>query len=249
MKNVKIILSITFIILFCGFSAEKGFPSDLKTFSEKLAQRKYKTSISINLFQNGDKKKLIENKHVDISIWDKHIHYKTDVLESFSNDKVQIVINHEQKVILVNKNIYEKPSKFTEKIMPLLLDTLSANYYDIKEIKKSANTIFRIRNKKEKDRVNYALFEIDNKTYVPQSIEIIYSQSLDDLTSSFIKKKKVVEENPVMVITYQNFEYLKKINPDEYDFNAFLSIDKKNNAVLTKKYSSYKLINYLKNRS
>jgi hypothetical protein len=120
---------------------------------------------------------------------------------------------------------------------------------DIKEIKKSANTIFRIRNKKEKDRVNYALFEIDNKTYVPQSIEIIYSQSLDDLTSSFIKKKKVVEENPVMVITYQNFEYLKKINPDEYDFNAFLSIDKKNNAVLTKKYSSYKLINYLKNRS
>ena len=73
MKGLRIIL-IAWILL-SAFTNANLMPNDLKILGQKMAERKYKGNIHLNLYSNVQKAKVVESKLIHISVWNRFIHW------------------------------------------------------------------------------------------------------------------------------------------------------------------------------
>ena len=104
---------------------------DLKKLSEKIANKRYTSKVKIFLYDDLSSKTPIEIKQMELTTWDQFMHYKTEFIEAYTNNEIVVSINHKNKIILINKNLFNKKNSQANSLLPFALDTNFNKMYKI----------------------------------------------------------------------------------------------------------------------
>lgn len=238
--RTQVLMYPVLFILFCSGNV----PSEMKKMMELLKQKKYLTHVSIELFDNPKTTKPVEKDEMSVVVWGNEIHYKSALVETFSTKACKISIDHQQRIILLNKPEKEIKRALFQRLEPINFDSLLSGLYSIEvDAKTDHITRFRISYQLESSPIEYVLYSIDNRYFKPISIEIYYSKSLSQLMGSVFKKKS--GDKARMSIHYDRFEFLDKYPSKYFDYGSIIQIPGKGFPTLGSNYKGYELFNYL----
>lgn len=226
------------------------YPSELVKVIEKMKQKKYHLKVRMTLFDNGySKNNILETKEMTVFAFGKYIHYVAGNTENYSDENYQLAIDHENKIILINKAVKEqkkKKSSMTDELMLLELDSAISNSFKITTIQKSTqNVTYKLKYLSEDSEIEFTELDIDTKQSKIKSSSIQYALPLQKLMGSISKDNKS-KNKPYLKTEYTTFDYLETFNKDDFDFSKIIKIDKKGDFVLGPLYKNYKVVNYLK---
>ena len=250
MKNIffKSTLLLLISLFYIGFTF-KGKPElktyvELKNLSEKIANKRYTSKVNIYLYDDLSSKTPIEIKQMEMTTWDQFMHYKTEFMEAFTNNEMMVSINHKNKIILINKNLFNKKNSQANSLLPFALDTNINKMYKISVFNnETAQKTFVLTNQIDGNSISKMLFKIDTKQIKPMSCEIFYAEELDQLVGKIKPKKE--NKKPRLLMDFAVFEYNTKFNADQFKFNDILISMNNKNFKLTEKYKDYELHNNL----
>jgi hypothetical protein len=249
MKHIKysklLVLVFSFILL-----TGTTVPDEFLKMNNRLKERKYKIKVKVDLYEEGQTKgKIIESQEMSVSVWGNELHYLAGSTEAFGNEKYQIVIDHKQKIILINKSPKNKKSKKLGNLDQFLgfnFDSILSNVYKIKKIRSEGTIVtYRVDYVNKDSDILYSEYSIDSKTSILKNTGIQYAIPLPKILGS-IRKDGTSKKKPYLDTQYETFEYISKYDKADFDFQKILQIDKKGKAIATKQYQTYKIINYLK---
>lgn len=252
---MKLKIRISNLRLLAGFFALLIFssaiiPNELLKVSNKLKERKYKIKVRVDLYEDGQtKNNIIESQEMSVNVWGKNMHYRAGNTEAFATNKYQIVIDHKQKIILINKAPKDKKDKNLgdfDKVMGLNFDSLLNDLIKVQKVKKEGSaTTYRIEHLSEDSDIDYTEYMIDTQKSILISSKTQYAIPLNKLMGN-IRKDNISKKKPYISTHYETFEYTTIYNKLDFEYQKILQIDNKAKAVATKQYQTYKILNYLK---
>jgi len=243
--NKFLVLILISAVVFLITSAK--IPDKLRTLNKKLQERKYEAVLILKLYSEKSKTKLLEEKQMEMKIWEGNLYYKAENIEAFANKNYNIIIYHERKIIVINKADPNFAKSTIKEPIQNLIDSLSSSIYSIKLVNQNANIytyLIKESEQSDEDSYDHVIYSINATEFKPKSFEIYYNSDLNQLLGS-IKKSYNKNEKPVLVATYTKFNYLTSYKEADFNFSRVLSLDKKGKHVLKPEYSDYKVMNYL----
>jgi hypothetical protein len=221
-------------------------PNDIKELNKKLKEKKYHATIKMTLFSDSKMADTVETQRISINVFNTNLHYKFSSFELYSNSDYSVVIDHNDKTILINKNVKIDTKKKELNFDPMDFDSLFYDDYNFATAKNSINTkTYVISSPSADNEISYINFTFNPKELIPQKIFIKYSKTLSELLSNIKTKKETASTNPVLMINYESFKYDLALNPIEFNFSHILTINHKKEVILKSKYSNYIVYNYL----
>lgn len=239
----KLSLLVTTLLILTSWDV----PNDIRDLGAKISQKRYHTNLNIFLLKDIKMKDTIEKQQVEFRVFNNYLCYKIKNYEAYANPKYGFVVDHTNKIIIINDNRPGKPFKVNIKMDMINIDTLLTMEYEFKLAKNSPNSkTYVISTSDPKKEIDYLYYTFNPTLLIPQKIFLKYNKNLDYLLSNVRNDKaEKNEQKPILVMVYNNFEYDNLFVAEHYQHDHILKIDKKNKAIVADKYKNYKIFNYL----
>lgn len=244
MKRRTLFYLLLLTPIFYGFVSE---PKEIETLRIMLGQKRYSMQVSFILYKNIELKDTLEMEKIQFNVFEKSLHYQAGPFEAFSDGKYSVVINHQNKYVLVNNVPKEEKIRGKITFPENFLDSIKVEDYEVKLISNNGQYVtYSFKSKDNESPINYFYFTLDAKNNKPSRVMIIYRKELPQLLGSIIRNRKELDKNnqPVLRINYDKFDYLLNADPKAYSYKDLVQINHKHVKSLNG-LANYKILNYL----
>ncbi len=187
------------------------------------------------LYSDKSLKKEIESMKIISKIDHDAFYQKYDFVECYSDKKFRILISHESKNIIIQKNHFMKLT-FNE----LLSAVVSPDFSQQSLVTKKSDLYFLTLNKVNDAQIGKIELQIKDKSFIVQKMTIFY-KDMQSYASKDIAFSNLL--NPIMKIDY-TYSYPRISNKKLISLDQFL-IKKGKNYIPVGRYKGYEVINQL----
>jgi hypothetical protein len=236
MRFINIILIILSLSITKGIAAQKSFSKQWETINKDFEAPIVSIEMITEIYNDHNKTQLLSEKHSSMQRNKKQLYYKLDNMEMVMTNEVFFVINHDAKLIMIDKR-KEDVVKDYEK-----------NYKTfIKEINSAENNIDN--DIKTEYITDYVIYTLNTKQGEFEQVKYFVNADRNRLSSIayYYRKEQILGlapqfSKPMLVV---NFDIKPIINTDLFDINRFGTILKNKQFVLSASYLDYEVLNHL----
>jgi hypothetical protein len=245
-RGLIYLLFISLTGLLLSLTNEKAdYRDDMLKVQETLSKEHISFTINYKVFSGHTGGKNVQEKTAEYYLWNNLFYSKSDEVDLLVNKGVSVSVDHEQKVITLNKYNANDRKKLHSEIMNYTADTVWKNIAEYTLVSSSeTHKEWQIVYKRSVSGIGSSIVRIKIPEYYVTHVTLFYSESFNSIYGEAPDGVSLTEK-PRLEITYDNYSKLSEVDKEKYfSIENIVTSYKNGKGILNPSYKNYTLANY-----